>query len=167
MATLSHTTITFHRCQCKSKLSSAVCSCVIWRRILLLKNFCTAKEYLHHPHSFDLAPSDAWLPPRAKHWLQVKVKLSLCLIKHHAMKAYSLTSALHGGEWSASRPGRFNPRERAPGTHWIGTQYKWVLGAWGYNWATQSPEDINMETWSSRLGVGRGANDPTPKKVNS
>jgi hypothetical protein len=22
-----------------------------------------------------------------------------------------------GGEWSASRPGRFTPRERAPGTH--------------------------------------------------
>jgi hypothetical protein len=45
------------------------------------------------------------------------------------MKAYwgsggvvplSLTSALQGGEWSASRPGRFTPRERDPGTHWIG-----------------------------------------------
>jgi hypothetical protein len=24
---------------------------------------------------------------------------------------------LDGGEWSASRPGRFTPRERAPGTH--------------------------------------------------
>jgi hypothetical protein len=44
------------------------------------------------------------------------------------MKAYggidievhiSLTSALVGGKWSASRPGRFTPRERAPGTHWI------------------------------------------------
>jgi hypothetical protein len=33
---------------------------------------------------------------------------------------HSLTSALGGGEWSASRPGRFTPRERAPGTHWIG-----------------------------------------------
>jgi hypothetical protein len=31
-----------------------------------------------------------------------------------------LTSALEGGEWSASRPGRFTPMERAPGTHWIG-----------------------------------------------
>jgi len=28
-----------------------------------------------------------------------------------------LTSALDGGEWSASRPGRFIPRERAPDTH--------------------------------------------------
>jgi hypothetical protein len=31
-----------------------------------------------------------------------------------------LTSALDGGEWSASLPGHFTPRERAPGTHWIG-----------------------------------------------
>jgi hypothetical protein len=44
---------------------------------------------------------------------------------------------------------------------------KCVLSAWGYKWATQSPGDINMETWSSRLGVGRGADDPTPEKVNS
>jgi hypothetical protein len=54
-----------------------------------------------------------------------KVKLSLCLTKHHVMKTYwgvkvFLTSALGGGEWSTSHPGRFTPRERAPGTHWIG-----------------------------------------------
>jgi hypothetical protein len=44
------------------------------------------------------------------------------------MKAYGvdvyihifLTSALAGGEWSASRPGLFTPGERVPGTHWIG-----------------------------------------------
>jgi hypothetical protein len=30
-----------------------------------------------------------------------------------------LTSALVGGEWSASHPGLFTPGERAPGTHWI------------------------------------------------
>jgi hypothetical protein len=44
------------------------------------------------------------------------------------MKAYGgfdvwthilLTSAIVGGEWSASRPCRFTPGERAPGTHWI------------------------------------------------
>jgi hypothetical protein len=48
------------------------------------------------------------------------------------MKAYGgagvqlrifLTSALAGGEWSASHPGRFIPGERTPGTHWIGV---WV-----------------------------------------
>jgi hypothetical protein len=33
---------------------------------------------------------------------------------------YSFTLALDGGEWSASRPGRFTHRERDPGTHWIG-----------------------------------------------
>jgi hypothetical protein len=37
-------------------------------------------------------------------------------VKRHAL----LTWALDGGEWSASRPGRFTPRERAPGIHWIG-----------------------------------------------
>jgi hypothetical protein len=31
-----------------------------------------------------------------------------------------LTLALVGGEWSTSRPGRFTPGERGPGTHWIG-----------------------------------------------
>jgi hypothetical protein len=31
-----------------------------------------------------------------------------------------LTSALVGGEWSASRPCRFTPRVKAPSTHWIG-----------------------------------------------
>jgi hypothetical protein len=28
--------------------------------------------------------------------------------------------ALDGGEWSASQPGRFTPREKAPDTPWIG-----------------------------------------------
>jgi len=32
----------------------------------------------------------------------------------------SLISELDGGECSASCPGRFTPRERALGTHWIG-----------------------------------------------
>jgi hypothetical protein len=48
------------------------------------------------------------------------------------MKAYGgvdvhihifLTSALVGGEWSASRPGRLTRGERTRGTHWIGS---WV-----------------------------------------
>jgi hypothetical protein len=33
---------------------------------------------------------------------------------------FSLTSVLAGGEWSASRPGRFTAGERATGTHWLG-----------------------------------------------
>jgi hypothetical protein len=45
------------------------------------------------------------------------------------MKAYGrvevwihifLNSVSAGGEWSASRPGRFTPGEGAHGTHWIG-----------------------------------------------
>jgi hypothetical protein len=54
---------------------------------------------------------------------KVKVKLSLCLTKHHAMKTYwgvevdlhvFLTLALGGGEWSALLPGRFTLREKSP-----------------------------------------------------
>jgi hypothetical protein len=40
------------------------------------------------------------------------------------MKVYSsthsLTSAVDGGEWSASRLDRFTTRERTSRTHWIG-----------------------------------------------
>jgi hypothetical protein len=35
-----------------------------------------------------------------------------------------LTSAVDGGEWSASRTGRFTRRVKAPGIHWIGG---WVV----------------------------------------
>jgi hypothetical protein len=38
---------------------------------------------------------------------------------------------------------------------------KWVPGAWGYNWATLRPGDVNTEAWSSRLGVRRGSDNPT------
>jgi len=31
-----------------------------------------------------------------------------------------LTPQLDGGEWPVSPPGHFTPRERAPGTRWIG-----------------------------------------------
>jgi hypothetical protein len=31
-----------------------------------------------------------------------------------------LNLALTGGEWSASRPGRVTPGEKAPDSHWIG-----------------------------------------------
>jgi hypothetical protein len=52
--------------------------------------------------------------------------MSLCLTKHHAMKTYWMSGDTAprivnlGTRWSASRPGRFTLRERAPGAHWIG-----------------------------------------------
>jgi hypothetical protein len=61
---------------------------------------------------------------------RVWIKLFLCFnwAPHHVgvlgewrySSTHSLTSALDGGEWSASRSGRFTPRERVPGTHGIG-----------------------------------------------
>jgi hypothetical protein len=44
-----------------------------------------------------------------------KVVPVLICAQHH--DDVLLTPALDGGEWSASRPGRFTPRERALGTH--------------------------------------------------
>jgi hypothetical protein len=50
-----------------------------------------------------------------------------CAVDLHAI----LTSALLGGEWSASQLGRFTSRERAPSTHWIaarlGPEPVWIL----------------------------------------
>jgi hypothetical protein len=45
--------------------------------------------------------------------VKVKVKTSLCLTKHHAMKAY-------WGSGGIAPCILYPPRERAPGTHWIG-----------------------------------------------
>jgi len=59
---------------------------------------------------------------------KVKVKLSLCfnltprhedVLKGGGIAPCILTSALDTGEWLTSRPDRFTPRERAPGTQWI------------------------------------------------
>jgi hypothetical protein len=69
--------------------------------------------------------------PNTPSWrgAQLKHRDNFTFYLYHAMKAYwgvevcsthTLTSALEGCEWSASLTGRFTPRERAPGTHWIG-----------------------------------------------
>jgi hypothetical protein len=62
--------------------------------------------------------------------VRIKVKLSLCFNRaprHEGVlgewsyiSTNFLASALDAGEWSASRPGRFIPRKRGPGTHCIG-----------------------------------------------
>jgi hypothetical protein len=53
-------------------------------------------------------------------WNDMNYFFFFFLTEHHAMKAYSLTSSLDVGEWSASRHGHLTPRETATGTHWIG-----------------------------------------------
>jgi hypothetical protein len=53
------------------------------------------------------------IPPLPQHAF-----MDWCVVKAQG-KLY-LYLLLDGGEWSASRPGRFTPRERARGTHWIG-----------------------------------------------
>jgi hypothetical protein len=71
----------------------------------------------------------AALPPGKEPLVPIKLKLSLCLTKHHSMKIYWGSGGraprifylgTSEGEWSASSPGRFTLRERAPGIQWIG-----------------------------------------------
>jgi hypothetical protein len=62
-----------------------------------------------------------------------------------------LTSAPDESTWSASLPGCFTPRERAPGTHWIGS---WVGPRPGLDAVvkrkTPSPCRDSNPRWSSR-----------------
>jgi hypothetical protein len=68
------------------------------------------------------------------------------------MKAYGgvdvkihilLTSALVGGEWSASHPCRSTPGKRAPVTHWIGA---WMGPRTGVG-------DVGKRTFLTLLGL--------------
>jgi hypothetical protein len=61
-------------------------------------------------------------PPKL-HKVKIKLSLHFFLTKHHDMEywgsgsiAPSILDLGFGGEWSASRPGRFTPREIAPDT---------------------------------------------------
>jgi hypothetical protein len=64
---------------------------------------------------------------------KVKVGVSLCLIRHHAINTIGrvevylhavLTSALDGCEWLDSRPGHFIPSERSP-QYTLGMKLDW------------------------------------------
>jgi hypothetical protein len=87
-------------------------------------NFCSVHtvqnlKELHHYYSLRLLPN-----------LKKKVKLSVCLINWALLQEEAgmsggvappfLTLALDGGEWTDSHLGRFDPREIALVTHWIG-----------------------------------------------
>jgi hypothetical protein len=87
--------------------------------------------------------------------VRVQVKLSLCLTKHHAIKTYGmvevklyafLSSALDGGEWSVSHPGRFNPGIRAYDTHWMWSLVEFRAGLnavikrkMSFSWENRTP----------------------------
>jgi hypothetical protein len=56
---------------------------------------------------------------------------------------FSVNSALVGSACSASRPGRFTPGERDPGTHWMGG---WVGRRTG-------PADVEKRKFFTPLGL--------------
>jgi hypothetical protein len=84
--------------------------------------------YSIHVHYFSVVLENPMILMVSK--VKVKVKLSLRLINSAVchediwgsggIDLLLLTSALDGGEWSTSGPGRFTPGERSPGTNWIG-----------------------------------------------
>jgi hypothetical protein len=51
---------------------------------------------------------------------QTRARTRAAAVGSQRLTAWAITSALVGGEWSASRPRRFNPRERDPGSRRIG-----------------------------------------------
>jgi len=61
--------------------------------------------------------------------------------------AFLMTSALDAGEWSASRPGRFTPRERVRGTHWIGD---WVGPTTGLDAVVKRKIPSPYRDWNPR-----------------
>jgi hypothetical protein len=87
----------------------------------------------------------------------VKVKLSLCLTKHHAVKTYGgvevqldafVTLVLDRSEWSASRLGHFTSRETAPGTQSVGG---WVDPRAGMDAVAKRKNSLSLpriEPWS-------------------
>jgi hypothetical protein len=62
---------------------------------------------------------------------------------------HSMISALDGGERSPSRTSRFNPRERAPGTHWIGG---WVC-----------PEPFWTRWWREKFQIPSPRQESNPR----
>jgi hypothetical protein len=114
---------------------------------------CTVRGSEDDPHGLqpkwqrrlNISYCTAWAK---SHYISaVKVKLSLCLVKHHVKNMYSevevqlhvLASALDGGEWWISLPGRFIPSQKPPVT--IGQKVGWA------------PEPV-WTLWKGKYGGG-------------
>jgi hypothetical protein len=82
---------------------------------------------------------------------------------HYDMNTYGRVgvSALVGGEWSASRPGRFTPGKNVPDTHWIGG---WMGPRAGMDTVEKrkilTPPDLKLQP------LGRPANSQSLYRLN-
>jgi len=86
-------------------------------------------------------------------FLWVKLKLSLFLTEHRAMKAYwgsrcitplFLNLCTIWRWWSASQTGCFTSGERAPGTHWI--RVWWAPEPIWMRWWEEIPDPAGIRT---------------------
>jgi hypothetical protein len=86
-----------------------------------IRNGCCWCEWLWcilHLHHTGRIIGTMFFPVVEENYYRLKVKLSLCLtnwtLRHVGLWG---SGCIVGGEWSASRPGRFTPRKRTPGTY--------------------------------------------------
>jgi hypothetical protein len=100
-----------------------------------------------HPFRSPLLYHWAIPAPHLKHFFNSAPRHEGVLGKWRYSSTHSLTSALEEGEWSASRPGRFTPGERAPGTHLIGG---WV-GPLKHCWRQNNFEAFNWIFWPPKF----------------
>jgi len=99
----------------------------VWNQTSLRRQFSFYEQYTHNASVSVVGK--IFTGTLSNSIYKGKVVSVFLLTEHYIMKAYwgsrdyscihSLTSALDGGEWSASRLGRFIPRERPSGTNWI------------------------------------------------
>jgi len=102
-----------------------------WRWVIsfMPRPLYTARVRILKPHTNALSPfTEQTTVSRCLPHTYGNVKLSLwfkweprleSVLEWSYNSTHSFTSTLDGGEWSASRPDRFTPKERTSGAHWI------------------------------------------------
>jgi hypothetical protein len=153
--------LAFAKHTCTTISSLMTCNWNQWQNIRTWLCMLQLQERCDSTERQAATPSSISVRRLMTNCVEGKVKLSLCFNwapRHEGVlgdwrysATHSLTPALDGGERSASRPGRFTPRERAPGTHWIGGWVgpRAVLDArWREKFPTP-PGNRNLEPQSS------------------
>jgi hypothetical protein len=123
--------------QSKTGIVISVTVCFIQDLPILQPRKLLGRTFLTHYRCFFKLSTSPWR--RIEEWMY--------------SSTHYLISALDGGEWSVSRPVRFTPRERAPGTHWIGGWVgpRFVLGAVVKRNIPSPRRELNLKTptaWS-------------------
>jgi len=111
------------KCMWNTAHKSIITNTVAVRHLEVISTIIQRREHLHLPYAISSS---------SKEIIMEKLKMFLCLTKRNATRTYLVSEGIapgilyllsDWGEWTASRPGLFNPAERAFGSRWIG-RYK-------------------------------------------